>query len=189
MPRKDSQAYDIGMKLLALIVGMLITLAQPVAAQDWDYGFAAYNRGHYTEAIKQWTPLSNQGNADAHYGLARVYYGGKGVLQNFRKALMYFRKAAVQNHRPSQWMIAEMYRQGQGVLTWDSGVAYVWYTLVSSNGHKLAKKHIRRYTDKHNFDINCAQTIALECLKNLVNCPGIKPTKGLRICTNHQRDP
>ena len=163
---------------------MVVALLKPLSAQDWDYGSAAYNRGDYPEAIKQWIPLSNQGNADAHYGLARVYYGGKGVLRDFKVALRYFRKAAVQNHVPSQWMIAEMYRQGQGVLTWDSGVAYVWYLLVSKNGRKEANKHLKRYTEKPNFDITCAQTIAIECSTNLANCPGIMPTEGRRICSN-----
>ena len=103
------------------MVGFLVLLAQPLAAQDLDYGYAAFTRGDYIEAIKQWTPLSNQGIASAHYGLARVYYGGKGVIQNFSQALKYFRKAAVQNHIPTQWMIAETdqwFRDADSVTEW-----------------------------------------------------------------------
>ena len=43
---------------------------------------SAYNSGDFATALREWTPLAEQGNASAQYNLGFVYYNGEGVLQD-----------------------------------------------------------------------------------------------------------
>jgi len=52
---------------LAAVLALL-----PLAAlgQDFDAGVAAYQRGDYAVALKEWRPLADHGNAHAQFSLA-----------------------------------------------------------------------------------------------------------------------
>ena len=39
----------------------LMTLAAPISAQNFEKGVAAYNRGDYATAFKEWKPLADAG--------------------------------------------------------------------------------------------------------------------------------
>ena len=60
---------------IALAVALLVSLATPAWA-DFDEGLAAYQRGDYAAAFREWKPLAEQGFANAQYNL-----GLTGILQ------------------------------------------------------------------------------------------------------------
>ena len=62
------------------------SLALPAQA-GFEEGQAAYNRGDYATALKEWQPLAVAGNADAQYNLGWMYASGLGVPQD--KVLAY----------------------------------------------------------------------------------------------------
>ncbi|MCZ6609182.1 MAG: sel1 repeat family protein, partial [Alphaproteobacteria bacterium] len=50
-----------------LVLALLLTL--PATAQDHQKGVAAYKRGDYATALKEWRPLAEQGHANAQDNL------------------------------------------------------------------------------------------------------------------------
>ncbi len=70
--------------ILATIAFVMLTT--PSWGGDFDKGVEAFNNGDYATAIKEWTPLAEQGDVIAQYNLAVLYEKGKGVLQDHKTA-------------------------------------------------------------------------------------------------------
>ena len=81
------------MKRLALTIVFVLGFASPVWA-DFSDGIAAYDRGDYAGALKEWRPLAEQGNAGAQYNLGVMYDNGQGVPQDYVKAHMWYNLSA-----------------------------------------------------------------------------------------------
>ena len=69
------------MKRIALAVVLLVSLVG-VARAGLDEGVAAYMRGDYETALKEFRPLAEQGYATAQYHLGNMYKNGKSVTQD-----------------------------------------------------------------------------------------------------------
>ena len=74
---------------------LLSLLSSPGWSADFDKGVTAYGNGDFATALKEWTPLAEQGHADAQLNLVLMYYYGKGVLQNNIYAHMWLNIAAL----------------------------------------------------------------------------------------------
>jgi uncharacterized protein len=61
------------------------------AAEPFEDGSAAFERGDYATATWLWRPLAEQGDADAQYRLGGMYAEGQGVPQNFVTAHMWLK--------------------------------------------------------------------------------------------------
>ncbi len=57
-------------------------------------GVAAFNRGEYATAFREFRPLAEQGTAEAQFNLGRVYGEGLGVPQDYAEAHMWYNLAA-----------------------------------------------------------------------------------------------
>ncbi|MEO0907313.1 MAG: sel1 repeat family protein, partial [Pseudomonadota bacterium] len=82
------------MKKLLTSLGMAGALAlgaQPVLAQDFEAGVAAYEEGDYEAALAEFRPLAEQDDADAQYNLGVMYLDGHGVAQDYGEAVRLFR--------------------------------------------------------------------------------------------------
>ena len=77
-----------------LVLAVLMTLSSPVAAQDFQKGLAAFNAGDFAAALREWTPLAEQGLTAAQYNLGIMYANGQGVLQDYKDAVKWCRLAA-----------------------------------------------------------------------------------------------
>ncbi len=118
------------MKRLVLTIAILIGLAAPSWA-GFNEGVAAYERGDYATALREFRPLANQGDADAQNNLGALYYHGKGVPEDDAKAVKWFRKAAEQGDADAQNNLGLMYGKGRGVPQ-DYVQAHMWYNLAAS---------------------------------------------------------
>lgn len=56
-------------------------------AQDFQKGLDAFNKKDYATALREWTPLAKQGNANAQHNLGVMYRDGRGVPQDYKTAL------------------------------------------------------------------------------------------------------
>ena len=65
-------------------------------------GGAAYDRGDYATALKEFRPLAEQGNADAQFNLGFMYENGLGVPQDYAEAVKWYRNAAEQGYAQGQ---------------------------------------------------------------------------------------
>ena len=116
--------------LAALCAGFTLGLTAPAWA-GFDEGFAAYQRGDYATALREWHPLAEQGNAGAQYNLGVMYDKGEGVTQDNAEAVKWYRKAAEQGDAEAQYNLGLMYRNGLGVPQ-DYVQAHMWYNLAAS---------------------------------------------------------
>ncbi len=62
---------------LALLV--TLSLSVPAAAGPYENGVAAYATGDYATAVSLWTPLAEQGHAEAQISLGVMHENGEGV--------------------------------------------------------------------------------------------------------------
>ena len=113
----------------AILLALLMTLSSPVAAQDSQKGYAAYNAGDYVTAIQEWTPLAEAGNASVRYNLGVMSAQGQGVTQDYAEAVKWYRLAADQGYAQAQSNLGVMYDKGLGVPP-DYAEAVKWYRLA-----------------------------------------------------------
>jgi TPR repeat protein len=62
----------------------------------WEEGDAAFARGDYALALREFLPLAEAGDAEAQLNVAFFYNQGLGVPVNHGVALQWYRKAAEQ---------------------------------------------------------------------------------------------
>ncbi len=86
--------------IAALYGGFTLGLTAPAWA-GWDEGVAAYERGDYATALREWRPLAEQGDADAQHNLGVLYRNGQGVPQDYVQAHMWLNLAA-SRHFPGE---------------------------------------------------------------------------------------
>ncbi len=116
--------------IAALCVGVTLGLTAPAWA-GFDEGMAAYQRGDYATALRDWRPLAEQGNANAQFFLGLMYGNGLGVPQDYAKAQQWWRKAAGQGDATAQFNLGFMYSNGRGVPQ-DYAQAHMWFNLAAS---------------------------------------------------------
>ena len=98
----------------AALLFLIIALAAPVAAQDFDAGLEAIERGDYAAALREFRPLAGQGDASAQYNLGVMYFVGQGVPQDYTDATKWIRKASEQGFAEAQLKLGRMYAFGLG---------------------------------------------------------------------------
>ena len=81
------------MKRFLLTLVLAIVLSVPAWA-GFDEGRAAYDRGDYETALREWRPLAEQGDANMQAILGAMYSEGLGVAQDYAEALKWYRRAA-----------------------------------------------------------------------------------------------
>ena len=152
-------------KLLRATLAALLTLIAVAGAaiagtfQEFDEGIAAENRGDYAAAYRVYRALAEQGYVNAQVSLARMYYEGKGVLQNYAEAATWYRKAADQGDVVAQFELGDMYYNGEGVPQSDADAA-TWYRKAAEQGHGYACYNLAiMYRDGKGVQQNYAEAV------------------------------
>jgi len=131
------------MKLYALTLTLTMTVLLGSSGVCWSADFQkgadAFERRDYATALKEWTPLAEQGLSDAQYNLGRLYDEGPGsplglswcrhddkglcVPQDNEAAVKWYTLAAEQGHAKARTRLATLvespYRNGRFFATWD----------------------------------------------------------------------
>ena len=82
---------------------------------DYEKGVAAYNRDDFATALREWTPLAEQGDASAQSFLGWMYDNGQGVPQNDKTAVKWYTLAAEQGIATAQFNLGLMYDEEKSV--------------------------------------------------------------------------
>ena len=106
-------------KKFPLVLAVLFAFAAPARA-DFAAGAAAYARGDYTAAFREFQTEADRGDATAQFLLGTMYFAGRGVTRNDAEAVKWFRKAAGQGDAVAQSNLGNMYREGRGVTRNDA---------------------------------------------------------------------
>ena len=86
------------MKVKHLSVILLLLFSAICWSGDFQKGADAYMEGDFVTALKEWTPLAEQGDADAQTNLGVMYDNGQGVPQDDKTAVKWFTLAAEQGN-------------------------------------------------------------------------------------------
>jgi TPR repeat protein len=103
-------------------------------------GKAAYDRGDYATAYKEFKPLAEHGDAEAQWRLGLMYAYGQGVTQDNAKAIKWYRKIyeeckplAEHGDAKAQFWFGVLYYKGHGVVQ-DYAEAAKWYRKAAEQG-------------------------------------------------------
>jgi uncharacterized protein len=164
-----------GFAMRGLLISLLLILACStearadviLAADSVEEAEFAYERGDYTQAARQFSPLAEQGNASAQFHLGLMHERGRGVRFDYRTALKWFRKAAAQGYPGPQVNLGLLYERGRGVRK-DVIRAYMWYAvaadLLSGDKGKTAVTRRDHLTSRMTAaEIEQAQEMARRC--------------------------
>jgi hypothetical protein len=133
------------MKKILLAVTFAIGF-QTAAFAGLDEGTAAFNAGNFAEALKEWAPLAERGNADAQSNLGIMYAMGRGVPLDYWQATEWFRKAAEQGSATAQYNLGFHYAQGQGVPQ-DRVIAYMLCSLAAAKGNETVAATCNKFAE------------------------------------------
>ena len=126
---------------LCLTIAVLLGSAGMSWSADFQKGLAAHQSGDFATALREWTPLAEQGNALAQYSLGLMYDNGWGVPQDDKTAVKWYRLAAEQGIARAQSNLGLMYMQGKGVSK-DYKTAVQWYRLAAEQGDAVAQNNL-----------------------------------------------
>lgn len=123
-------------RLRRILLAILMLSAGSIAAAraDLDAGRRAYETGDYTTAMKELSPLAEQGNADAQVLVGLMYFRGYGVSKDFGTALKWYKAAADQGHAEGLAHLGSMYFMGAGA-TKDISKAFELWKLSANQGN------------------------------------------------------
>ena len=120
--------------LLAIIsVAALSTFATPFSESD-NFNDIPETSDHQS-LWQQYAKEAQNGDTEAQYKLALLYYHGKGIKQNYKEAAYWFRKAGSNGHNKAKFYIASMFADGKGVLQ-DNRIAAEWYSIATASEWK-----------------------------------------------------
>jgi TPR repeat protein len=109
----------------------LLFLSAGSASAGFDDGFAAYERGDYDTAFREFMPLALVGDASAQFYVGVMYAHGEGVPQDDAEAVRWFRPAADHGVAEAQFNLGLAYDNGWGVLQ-NEVLAYMWFNLAAA---------------------------------------------------------
>ena len=80
------------MRRFLFAVFMVVAGATGAAADSFEDGLSAYERGDYPQAMNLWRPLAAQGDARAQFKLGVMYRHGEGVPKDVQEAVTWYRR-------------------------------------------------------------------------------------------------
>jgi len=112
---------------------MILSLVGPAAAANLDEAVAAAHRAEYATALRQLSPLAEQGDARAQFDIGFMHAYGWGVSRNPAEAMIWYRKAADQGLPLAQHFLGLAYVNGEGVRS-DDAEAARWFARAAAQG-------------------------------------------------------
>ncbi len=132
--------YLVGLAMLGASIGAAFAV-DLVSAQ------AAYDKGDYKEALKQFLSMAEGGNALAMSSTGVMYDMGQGTPKDYDKAVEWYKKSAENGNQFGQFNLGTMYYMGTGV-TKDMVTACKWFALATRQGNGQARIHMH-ICEKH----------------------------------------
>jgi len=126
---------------LRTLLAIFAILCCNAAVAGLKEGYDALARQDYADAIKEYRPLAERGNAEAQYRIGRMYEFGKGYPQDKAQGIAWIRKAAAQNHADAQQELGFIYATGDGVKQ-DDVQAVEWFRKAATQGDATAQYNL-----------------------------------------------
>lgn len=138
--RRSALRFQI--KLYSFLISIVVVFfSQRIVSAGYEEGLAAYKRGDYATALREFRPSATKGHEVAQFYLGLMYYAGQGVTRDYKEALRWSRKAAGKEHPLAQFMLGVMYSRGEGVPQ-DYKQAAHWYRQAAEQGEARAQYNL-----------------------------------------------
>lgn len=121
-----------------MLMGLLLLAPAGAALADFKSGLAAYNKGDFETAAKDWQGPAEQGHVQALNGLGFLYMNGQGVAQDDTRALGYFLLAAKRDFTAAQYNAGILYSRIKGAMR-NQRKATEWIEKAAKQGHVGAR--------------------------------------------------
>ena len=125
--------YNLGFRNALLGVGAAL-LASSALWGDAAAGMAAFKKGDYPAAFREWKAAADKGQPEAQYDLGLLYAKGLGVQRDLQVAQQWYEAAAAQGNAQAEYSLGQMYAQGWGIPA-DQASTLRWMEMANgSNG-------------------------------------------------------
>ena len=121
------------------IIGILIAML--VLSTAWagaDSGKDAYKRRDFSAALNEFESAASNGDKEAQYLLAKMYFAGEGTTQNYPQAVHWYRKSAEAGYAPAQFALGMMLERRQGVRKTNFFAALKWIEKAAGQDYAPA---------------------------------------------------
>ena len=81
-------------RIISLTLAVFLGSVGTSWGADFNKGVAAAQSGDFATALREWTPLAKQGDADAQFSLGVMYEKGEGVAKDNKAAVKWYTLAA-----------------------------------------------------------------------------------------------
>jgi len=113
----------------------ILLCSQISTAGDFESAKRAYAEKDYAAAIREFTEVAEQGNAEAQLIVGKMYMIGQGVPTDADQAMKWFRAAADQGNADAQFFLGSMYLLPQK----DIAEGLKWLKLSAQQGMQDAQ--------------------------------------------------
>ncbi len=120
-----------------LMLLLALGIAAPARA-DYGSAVAAYQRGRYAAALKEFHGLAGRGDARAQLRLGIMYRDGKGAARDPATALAWLTRSAGQGQPDAQYIVGNMHLNGEGTVE-NEAEAIAWLHRAAVQGHQDAQ--------------------------------------------------
>ena len=152
-------------RIISLTLAVFLGSVGTGRAADFNKGLAAAQSGDFATALREWTPLAKQGDADAQFSLGVMYEKGEGVAKDNKAAVKWYTLAAEQGFADAQFNLGVMYVNGTGVVK-DDVYAHLWWSIAASFGDEDASENRDIIAEQMTrVQLKKAKNLAHECVR------------------------
>jgi len=112
----------------------LLAVSSAPAVADISRGRDLMEANRFREAMQEFLPAAQAGNADAEELIGVMYAMGLGVERDDRRAFEWYLRSAMKGHPGAQSGVGWYYEIGRGMPAPDLVRAYMWYVLSAIVG-------------------------------------------------------
>jgi Sel1 repeat len=123
-------------RIIVLLLGCALLVGG--GASTWRFVKLRTAEKKLAEEAKAYRDRAELGDKEAEYKLARMYYTGEGVPQDYAQAFVWGRKSAEQGYAKAEYGISLMYEEGKGVPQ-DRSEALAWCYKAAAQGYVKAQ--------------------------------------------------
>ena len=125
----------------AILAVIVLCISLSTARAGYNEGVAAYERGDYATALREFLPLARSGEAPVQGYVGLIYHHGLGVKADLAKAVGWYTRAAENGDALAQRMLGDLHIEGVGGPP-DFAAAAHWYEAAASGGDAEAQRKL-----------------------------------------------
>ena len=125
----------------AIVAAILFCISLSEARAGYNEGVAAYERGDYATALREFLPLAQSGDTLVQSYLGLFYQHGLGVKADLATAIDWYGRAADGGDALAQRILGDLHIEGVGGPP-DYAAAALWYEAAASGGNAEAQRKL-----------------------------------------------